>query len=361
VKKSLFEEIFALLLSSHFREAESVTLRFALAEGLVRMGLSTIHHQNGKEFFSFPPIMFVLLNYIEQRVSLLSSISAPVNRENTTHISEKDCSFCGILMLVWLKHFSDWLKYLRGFLCIDPNTVSPEVLTRSCVVFLRLIRGRHLPSFVNLPNTSSNGSTGSTDVVSNVSRIISSNQEVFSPGQPEPFLQDVCCAGLCFAYDIACSWIVETSSISSPSISSVGDKIASLVISTLCREKKSVQPAGVAVAGETTGSLSDQLSGRQNLEALMTRIESEQRQENTVLLPQGGTGNDILAAAVARAQAALNIYHATGNESMNNTGVSTNIQQGQEDNYSYGVYTKICKVAKKTGIIYIIFTLQMRF
>ena len=65
----------------------------------------------------------------------------------------------------------------------------------------------------------------------------------------------------------------------------------------------------------------------------------------TVPIPAGGTGEDLLAAAAASAAAELNIFSSlsVGGE----VGERRNNSARGED--SYGVYTKICKVAKKAG------------
>ena len=339
----LFDKCLKKLLSTsqfNLEGGSATAVRFTLAEGLIKMAL-TSHIEGGEEDF-IPSRMMTLLEHIEQRVT------APAAGE-VASIMEHERSFCGILLLVWLQRLRDWASASQN-LSDDLEERHGEVfpsnaLTRCCVIFLLLIRGGQIPKFSNSVNESRNETSSSSnnyDSAQSSQRRVAVSRELV---KPEPFLQDACCAGLCIAYDISttCS---DTNGSNSDADNKVSDKIASLVISTLCREKKSIQPAGVATAGENTVTVQQNDTGttlQQNLERL----------ERTIPIPTGGegrheeSGGDILAAAAARAQEALNIYHATVDDNDGATG--RNIEQGQEDNYSYGVYTKICKVARKAG------------
>jgi hypothetical protein len=280
--------------------------------------------------------MLSLFHHVETRVSLssLPPVSAPDTASGAdTVVTEHERSFCGILLLVWLKQLQEW-----SHLHLDFELLSADILTRSCVSFLLLIRGRHVPKFSNHVNNAavSSDSPAVVNSIATSGRLGELGSDKPSLGLPEPFLQDVCCTGLCIAYNV---------SSSRDGGNYVSDKISSLVISTLCREKKAIQPAGVATAGESTQRETLTDSSDSVMQQTLDRLE------RTIPLPEGGGGGgdtgDILAAAAARAQEALNIYHATG--SSDDTGTTSNIQQGHEEDYNYGVYTKICKVAKKAG------------
>lgn len=343
VPRDLFMRCWSVLLaaSSHLREtAGGAVLRFSLAEGLIRMSLSLpgwrINDCNSSERHVLPPLMLSLFHHVETRVSLssLPPVSAPDTASGAdTVVTEHERSFCGILLLVWLKQLQEW-----SHLHLDFELLSADILTRSCVSFLLLIRGRHVPKFSNHVNNAavSSDSPAVVNSIATSGRLGELGSDKPSLGQPEPFLQDVCCTGLCIAYNV---------SSSRDGGNYVSDKISSLVISTLCREKKAIQPAGVATAGESTQRETLTDSSDSVMQQTLDRLE------RTIPLPEGGGGGgdtgDILAAAAARAQEALNIYHATG--SSDDTGTTSNIQQGHEEDYNYGVYTKICKVAKKAG------------
>ena len=70
----------------------------------------------------------------------------------------------------------------------------------------------------------------------------------------DPFIQDVSCAGLCHLYNVARYIDSATVRDRGSLAKSLQEAIATEVIATLTREKRTYAPAGVAVAGESTST-----------------------------------------------------------------------------------------------------------
>lgn len=212
-----------LIFSKHLQNIEDIMFRYHLAECFVRIAvvnnhqISSIGLRNGygREMSLYMPLICDLIDMCEQSVTEPST-------------TERERSFASIVLLVLLKQCQDVGEGKFGpavHYSAIKNLFTAAVLSRIAIVFLLVIRGPTVK-------------TGATS-------------------QQEPFAQDVCCAGLCRVYNISLG--VDSPDISeseggSRGMSQVGDsavnkktvseKIASLVISTLCREKKAIQAAG---------------------------------------------------------------------------------------------------------------------
>jgi hypothetical protein len=214
-----------LIFSKHLQSIEDIMFRYHLAESLVRIALvnnhqlstSTTHSRNdfGHDLAHRMPLVCDLVDMCEQSVAAPSS-------------SERERSFAAIVLLVVLKQCQEAFsgKFGRALDTTISNPFTAATLHRIAVVFLLVIRGP-------------------------------TQQGAGAGVQQEPFAQDVCCAGLCRVYDIALSvgssdtrgntMEMEDGSGDLGTINSkkaVSEKIASLVISTMCREKKAIQAAG---------------------------------------------------------------------------------------------------------------------
>ena len=154
----------------------------------------------------------------------------------------------------------------------------------------------------------------------------------------DSFIQDICSSGFVYLYNIACT---VDSNIASDS-KSIAVIIATEVINALSREKKGLQPAGYAVAGEHTAT---------SLEGDFARtIERATNNTEAAVAGNGGTNGtnpDTLLIAAQRAAVELGISpNQEGNTSSNDP----------KDKSDYGVYTVACKVAKTTGDPSVVFT-----
>ena len=158
--------------------------------------------------------------------------------------------------------------------------------------------------------------------------------------EKEPLIQDVSCSGLCKLYIIA--------SERSQASTNLANIIARDVINTLTRERKIGQPAGVALAGETTSTSS---------EGDLLRLQEDSA--------RGGTGGgyfnsnrptatiDPLASAAAQAAAELGL---SPDDLETLQGRRRNVADRNITDTSFGVYTTACKMAKKSGDASVIFS-----
>jgi hypothetical protein len=188
-------------MSRYLWNIQQIRFRFVLCESIVRISLCS---------------------ELESDLDMvMQSIDDVIWASDHKTYTEKECSTAGILALVLLVQTRN-IEYLKSF--------ASSVVYRCSLVFLQLIRGRPTAVAVSLTSFTQ-------------PRLISPTETdtVFLPvGQQEPFSQDVCCVGLCVAYDIAKS--IECQADTSSSLAS---RIASLVIATLCREKKALPAAGI--------------------------------------------------------------------------------------------------------------------
>lgn len=130
------------------------------------------------------------------RLEELLSRSESITFSSATSDLEK--GFAVLLLRVLLQHFSNF---------------SIESLHRMTIVFLAVIRGENFESV----------------------------------SEKELFIQDVCCSALCQIFKLSQSLETDYYSSSNLIYSSLAEKISSLVISTLCREKRSLPTAGTSV------------------------------------------------------------------------------------------------------------------
>jgi hypothetical protein len=172
-----------LTCTSALRSHSNRLVRFHLAESLVRLAL-TFDSTTGTN---------------EKRCDLLS-LAETITSDPVR--SEAERGFAVLTLRVLLKQNS---------FC-SQEVFSPQFLFRMAVVFLSVIRGSRLEN---------------------------------SP-EKELFVQDVCCSALCEIFQLSHAIsLIGTEQTSSHSIySSLSEKISSLVISTLCREKRSLPSAG---------------------------------------------------------------------------------------------------------------------
>lgn len=137
------------------------------------------------------------------------------------------------------------------------------------------------------------------------------------------FLQDVCCLGLCCLYAIAPSKKMST-------------LITDEVIVELTKEKPRVQPVGYAEAGQSTAAVAPVTEGA----------------ANATLPATIATGaNATLAEAIRAAQATLASELGVFLE---NEAPQRVLDVGDSDRY--GVYSTLCKIARKTGNSAVLFT-----
>jgi hypothetical protein len=168
--------------TSALRSHPNRLVRFHLAESLVRLAL-TFDSTCGTD---------------EKRGQLLS-LAETITSDPVR--SEAERGFAVLSLRVLLKHNS-----IRSL-----EVLSSQFLFRMAVVFLSVIRG--------------------------------TRQE--NSAEKELFVQDVCCSALCEIFQLSHS--IETDESQSHSLySSLSEKISSLVISTLCREKRSLPSAGLS-------------------------------------------------------------------------------------------------------------------
>ena len=348
----MLQRTWAMLLTArHVANVENILVRYHLAECLVRIAIANRHPEGShvSEEGGHMPFVYDLIDLCERNVAILTC-------------PERERSFSAIVLLVLLKQCRE--AAAGAFVPLVPPAprypLSADALYRIAIVLLLVIRGpSQTPGPATIPVSGATATTPPTPPQQ-------------TSQQQEPFAQDVCCAALCHVYDISLGMalcgaeesIVPVNASRKP----LSERIASLVISTLCREKKGIQGAGtsinrstpcltkystgVAVAGETTGTS----AAGDRARALERALEGGTTQGLTIpgLGGVNGVGSDVLAAAAATAAAELNIYTSTGTgESQDGSGrgnASDAPAQGQ-----YGVYTKVCKVAKKAGDASLVF------
>jgi len=154
-----------------------------------------------------------------------------------------------------------------------------------------------------------------------------------------PFIQDVSCSGLCHLYNIAIDKIQV-----SGTKKNIADSIASEVIRALTISENNLAKALAIQEREAARELERQA------EAIGERLMDTISRQHEPAVAGGGGGNttvDPLAAAAARAAAELGI-------NPENLAPGTN-RSRTTDIADYGIYSTICKVAKKTGDPSIVF------
>lgn len=145
-----------------------------------------------------------------------------------------------------------------------------------------------------------------------------------------PFVQDISCSGLCHLYNIA----IDKSDGAKKTIA---DSIASEVIRALTISENNLAKTLAVQEREAARELERQA------EALGERITDTISRQHELAVAGGGGGNaavDPLAAAAARAAAELGI---------NPENSASTSRNRTSDIADYGIYSTICKVAKKTG------------
>jgi hypothetical protein len=154
----------------------------------------------------------------------------------------------------------------------------------------------------------------------------------------DSFTQDICCTGFVYLYNTGCTNDAAMTS-NGKSIATI---IATEIINALSREKKGLQPAGYAVAGEHTTTSREGDFAR--------AVERVANNTGATVAGNGGTTGanpDALLLAAQRAAAELGI---SPNQGTNPTSSDS------RDKGDYGVYTIACKVAKSTGDPSVVFT-----
>jgi hypothetical protein len=159
------------------------SVRFHFSEGIVRMALA-----------------FDLMNSSMERCSDLLSLIEAIAQSASAQEAER--GFAAITLRVLVQQGASYL----------PKYFTPELLHRMAIVFLLVIRG---PS--------------------------SDNSSV---AEKELFVQDICCSGLCQIFQLSNSLPAALTHSTHSIYASVSEKISSLVIATLCREKKALPSAG---------------------------------------------------------------------------------------------------------------------
>lgn len=316
----MFQSLFALLSSRFLRNVESLKFRCDVGEALVRLCFVepltphlSMQSSGDSTLVVFPPKLLMQLEELENMIWCNESI-----------YSERERTSVGVIILVMVKQ-------CRGIMAkcteVASHSTVSDVLYRSTLLLLQLIRGRQ--ERVNAPPMGSeSANAASTSMVG---------------GVQEPSSQDICCTALCMIYNISVTLQARGSHDGNMELMSLSTRISSLVISTLSREKKSILPAGFALAGEQTST---------SFEGDMARsIERQQHGNETsggnpAAMTMSGTPQDMLAAAAATAASEFNIYNlqAEADASTATRNSRTSIQDG-----NYGIYTKICLVGKKTG------------
>jgi ribosomal protein S9 len=157
------------------------------------------------------------------------------------------------------------------------------------------------------------------------------------------FIQDISCSGLCHLYNIA----IERHNESAVPKKTIAESIASEVIRSLTISEHNLAKELAVRDREAARELERQAAA---LGERLTDVINRQQQEPTVA-GGGGGGNaqqDPLAAAASRAAAELGL-------NPENLAPGTNRNTRATDISDYGIYSTICKVAKKTGDPSIIF------
>eukprot|EP01038_Epipyxis_sp_PR26KG_P004446 gene4446-6289_t len=170
----------------------------------------------------------------------------------------------------------------------------------------------------------------------------------------DPFVQDMACWSLSHLFTAAQIHMKKinalnekTSENSQGQVHDWVDYLANEVIITLTREKKGYQPAGYSVAGEAANT--------ENGSSVASETQTTPQNNGTTAVG-GGAGAvqpppDPLALARAAAAAELGI---NPNNLTSEQSAGPNNNQDKSDN-GYGVYTTICKVAKKSGDAIVLF------
>lgn len=276
-----------LTCTSALRSHSNRLVRFHLAESVVRLAI-TFDRTWGTD---------------ERRCQLLT-LAETITSDSARGEAER--GFAVLSLRVLLKQESS--RSLEIF--------STQFLYRMTVVFLTVIRGSKLEN--------------------------SSEKELF--------IQDICCAALCEIFQLSHS--IETDQSPSHSLySSLSEKISSLVISTLCREKRNLPSAGTIHSFSSALNLSGIAVAGESREL---PVDTSRALESALPLPLPLTGNpDQLLAAVATATAELNIFNTDDIDL--STEQATDRNRTLAGDESYGIYTKVCKVAKKTGDPFVVF------
>ena len=153
--------------------------------------------------------------------------------------------------------------------------------------------------------------------------------------------QDICCSGLCYCYELADSVQRKEGVLPSDNtahVKSYRELIADLVIYTITRDKKMPLPPGMATAGERNTT---------NGEVASTAVGTS---------PSGQQDELVVAAEAAAAELGLSMADVSflrqGATRTPDTGSAlTALQRGNAaaSEGDFGVYTKACKIARKSG------------
>lgn len=282
-----------------------VHLRFSLAEFLTKL------------IYSYGSSLLDRL--IEFAESIENLIMMAHSERETSEIDDRNVKgTIAIAILVYLKQTCDNSGNVRA-LC----SISVAQLERLCIILLKLL--------------------GSLEKLSAVS---------------DPLVQDACCSGLCFCYQLAGRLEFEISKTASVKANAPIQKlIANTVIYTLTRDKKLPQPPGMAPAGASGENRSDR--------------DSDTSAANNLLQGASAETQDPLAAAAAEAAARIGLS-AVDLNALRNAERNASVEQAMGGMRSdrvaasegdFGVYTKACKVAKKSGdpsVVFSVLTLIRR-
>lgn len=164
---------------------------------------------------------------------------------------------------------------------------------------------------------------------------------------PDLFTQDICCMGICHLYRKSKDIIDSPKQL--PDDTSNGDQartatsyIVREVIATLSRERRFQQPVGMAVAGETSTATNN--NNNANVEGTTIGVGiNNNGQINT------------LALAASLAAAELNLSQ----DQLNSLQQESNAPDRFETDY--GVYTLVCKVARKVYQLHCFFEYNTNF
>ena len=195
-----------LTLSASLPPTEAPLLRFALAEGLVRLSsisvppfpMDTTDLSMGQEGKPLPPLMRVLLAVVETAVLGPTSTAGGASNGKHVHIPARATAAAILLVLVTRVHGNATLE----------TTFSARDVVRCVELFLQLLREKD-----------------------------------------SALVQDLSCAGLCQLYAVAKqrdepSLTIGTLERLPNHVKSLSEQIAFEVMATLCREKRLNAPAG---------------------------------------------------------------------------------------------------------------------